>query len=756
MPFAGTKKIKKVGPVFVSTAHGRTETTFFSHETPEIHSLDSCVGLPPSACGVGRYRHDHDDRTNRGGVAAPGGRRWGGGSWPGSDLILIPPGTYLIDETLSIRAGASGAFILRGLGAKASDTVIDAQDLHAVFRINQSNSVTIENLTITGGHAMDGMLITFQGGGSTPSNPGGGIFNQGQLKLVDVIVDGNRAGDTHSVNAYNFGVGGGIFNGGHLTIENSTISNNRSGNGDSGGGVAPCGAGIWNEGDLFMRNCTFSGNATGNSNNGGLGGGIANIANAVLENLTIAGNSSDRDGGGIWNHTDGSLTLINSIVAGNSAGTGDDNMRNDGTLDEHGVNLLSGDPKLGPLFENGGPTLTRIPYANSPAVDAGVAYVNPAPEFSETNADQRGFLRVQDGNEPADGNAVIDIGAVERGNIVAPPLFEVRDSRGNLITEGSVNDIGSIRPLESIDQVFTIQNNRTVTLTGLSALISIGDSDIVPTFDSTTLAPGESTSVRWMQTGAFDEADLTFYEDGDGEAFFQAGLFSVLEANPPVNDDWSDAISLNGIPATNGTRFLEGSLFAATTEPDEPATQPAGGRTAWWRWEAAEDGTVWFENSESWVIEVFESADQLSDITAMEDRFQPAAGSAFDPVVVHVEAGKTYDFRWVSWEGVTSGPFGIPVHFEDGRGQSLLTGNDIEVIDTGGAYTLLEDGTNFGAVAPGRAQTNVFSISNDGDGVLMIDIEGISVTGNSAFSVEVPTSSGKFAPGAQFDFGVRF
>src|SRR5262249_9446184 len=57
------------------------------------------------------------------------------------------------------------------------------------------------------------------------------------------------------------------------------------------------------------------------------------------------------------------------------------------------------DPRLGPLQDNGGPTRTPAPFADSPAIDRG------DPVLSRS-LDQRGTFRVFDGFPP-------DVGAVE-------------------------------------------------------------------------------------------------------------------------------------------------------------------------------------------------------------------------------------------------------------------------------------------------------------------------------------------------------
>ena len=66
-------------------------------------------------------------------------------------------------------------------------------------------------------------------------------------------------------------------------------------------------------------------------------------------------------------------------------------------------NIVNADPLLGPLADNGGFTLTRLPASESPAIDAG------DPDPTDTPAsDQRGAARI---------NGVIDAGSVEVGTV---------------------------------------------------------------------------------------------------------------------------------------------------------------------------------------------------------------------------------------------------------------------------------------------------------------------------------------------------
>lgn len=124
----------------------------------------------------------------------------------------------------------------------------------------------------------------------------------------------------------------------------------------------------------------------------------------TVRHCTLTGNRAGTSGGGIFRTTGagtGSVTLLNSIVAGNTA-PASENLG--GPIVEQGVNFTSGDPLLAALGSYGGPTQTMPPLPGSPAIDA-AGTVNPG------GTDQRGFPRFADGD--LNGTAALDIGAVE-------------------------------------------------------------------------------------------------------------------------------------------------------------------------------------------------------------------------------------------------------------------------------------------------------------------------------------------------------
>jgi len=154
-------------------------------------------------------------------------------------------------------------------------------------------------------------------------------------------------------------------------------------------------------------------------NTAGSGGGIANAGSANLSFSTITNNQATSGGGGILN--EGTVNLKGVILANNTSqsGTGPECS---GSLISHGYNLikniadcdftvrptdiLNKDPLLGPLADNGGPTKTHLPAANSPVLDRVPSQECTALDGKVLSTDQRGVRRPQ--------GTACDIGAVER------------------------------------------------------------------------------------------------------------------------------------------------------------------------------------------------------------------------------------------------------------------------------------------------------------------------------------------------------
>lgn len=173
------------------------------------------------------------------------------------------------------------------------------------------------------------------------------------------------------------------------------------------------GGGMYNYfSDLTASNLTFYDNLSHLA-----GGALANYPGSEM-NLVGAmflNNSADVIGGGIYNNS-AVLNLTNAIIWQNSpsqiAGTEVQATYSIIQGGYPGEGNFSADPLLGPLHDNGGPTLTFALLPGSPAIDAGSPTTCPP-------TDQRGFFRPVDGN--GDGLAICDIGAFEFASF--PPNF---------------------------------------------------------------------------------------------------------------------------------------------------------------------------------------------------------------------------------------------------------------------------------------------------------------------------------------------
>src|SRR5262249_15437872 len=153
------------------------------------------------------------------------------------------------------------------------------------------------------------------------------------------------------------------------------------------------GGGIYNDGShsglaaAQVVTSTLSSNAAN-----AFGGGIYNDASLGQATLainasTLSGNSAGQFGGGIMNIGNASsakLDIGDTILQAGASGQNFYNLG--GAITSRGYNLSSddggnfllsagdqrlADPKLGPLQDNGGPTLTHALLTGSPAIDHG-------------------------------------------------------------------------------------------------------------------------------------------------------------------------------------------------------------------------------------------------------------------------------------------------------------------------------------------------------------------------------------------------
>lgn len=267
-------------------------------------------------------------------------------------------------------------------------------------------SLTITN-SVLSGNQTGGASVT----GNAHSGGAIGSFAT-NITIANSTLSGNSANKSDLLDTSTYGGAIGIyaFASKTLSITGTTITGNSSSN--IGGGLGLEGVGL----SAVITNSTISNNAS--ENGGGIGEKFSATVTAL--NVTVSGNSASISGGGI---SGGTVNLSNTIIA-NSTGadcvitslaTNTNNFFGDATCD----GTADGDPLLGPLASNGGPTQTMALQVGSPAIDAG----NNAAAAALT-WDQRGdpYSRFV--------NSTVDIGAYEFAPLAPPAPINVGATAG--------------------------------------------------------------------------------------------------------------------------------------------------------------------------------------------------------------------------------------------------------------------------------------------------------------------------------------
>ncbi len=367
----------------------------------------------------------------------------------GADTIIFAPA--LAQNTIVLGAALPDLESpLRLDGSQSPGLRLSGNQQTRVFRVAGGAQVEMTQLLITDGLALEGggiynagdlvlRQVTVKQNTVMPIDwiepaVGGGIYNLGMLTVIDSIIEDNKAVPVDW--AIPGTRAGGIYNGGVLTMVNTIIAGNFArgfggvhnavgatafitGSTFNGNGVYSAGlvfsgvvAALGNEGEITIVNSTFSGNSAPG------GGTIFNGGAMLMSHCTIANNGGWFGPAGIENGA-GALSLYNTLIA-NGDEVGED-CRTDVALSANIGNLiadgscspaLSGDPLLGPLQDNGGPTRTHALAPGSPAIDAADAAACAQPLVGQR--DQRGRPRPRGGG--------CDIGAFEYD----PPVVRVR------------------------------------------------------------------------------------------------------------------------------------------------------------------------------------------------------------------------------------------------------------------------------------------------------------------------------------------
>lgn len=310
---------------------------------PRLEFLeDRCV---PSTLTVD---HNWDNSAPPGTPAPQGTLEWAAANAQNGDTIVITGAA--VNHGINLTHGEviltqQGLTIATAAGK--SPATISGGNLSRVFEVASGASVTMDDVTITGGAGVannsatgasdgegGGIVVdpgaTLTLNGSTISNnvasDGGGMANFGTTTITGSTVSGNYTGSP--------GRGGGIANFAVLSVSGSTMSGNSATYGGAIDSEALTDAGFATlrvSGCMLTGNTAFSGGgidiyggtavvdtSTLSCNSASyFGGGIWNAGTMLVSGCALTGNTAANFGGGIWSSV--MLTLSNSSLAGNSA-----------------------------------------------------------------------------------------------------------------------------------------------------------------------------------------------------------------------------------------------------------------------------------------------------------------------------------------------------------------------------------------------------------------------------------------------------
>jgi hypothetical protein len=326
-------------------------------------------------------------------------------------ILQVPTGVTAVIRGLSVQMGAaqaggglsnSGTTTLSDCSFKNNTTVINGgfngnlgaaiynegnlTVTNCIFAYNEAYGVEVQvsghGGAIYNGGTATAVIKSCTFVGNKAFAAGGAIENTGTLNVIDSsFLESNKAND-----------GGAIYNGGTLVVDGSTFFRNKA--------VTRGGAIFQVTGSATMTNTTLV------ENTALAGGAIFNSAPMTIIGSTIASNTAP-NGSAILHH-DGltvsrTLFLHNDCFYFDAITSAGDNLAFDAyncvSASQALNDRMNLDPLLLPLSNNGGPTMTQMPAAGSPALDE--VRVNAC-----TGLDQRGVHRPQ--------GVRCDIGAVER------------------------------------------------------------------------------------------------------------------------------------------------------------------------------------------------------------------------------------------------------------------------------------------------------------------------------------------------------
>ena len=550
-----------------------------------------------------------------------------------------------------------------------------------------------QNLTISNGAITGNSLIVVAGG--VTDTTGGGLDHSNTAgrttTLTNVLIANNLSAGSASSTA------GGVSNqAANLVLRNTTISGNSARL--DGGGLRSVGAGA----STTLTNSTISNNRSDSDNNAsGTGGGIRVSAGTVtLENTIVAGNFTGT--GSTVNEINGSVTanfsLIGSVTGATIGGAS---------------NQLGASARLAALANNGAQTVgptgftavlqTHAPGAGSPALDSGS---NPLSSAAGLTTDQRGtgYARVLDAAD-LDVTDETDIGAHE--------------------THPSVED--------AVDAAINEDGSYVVT-------INLGDADLA--FDAVTASSSNTTLVP---------------NSPGNISLSGSGSSRTLTINPAANVIGSTTITLTVTDTVNSTSHSMTDTFVLTVNPiaDTPSgtnattsedTQTASGlvlsRNVADGAEVTHFGITGITNGTLFLADGTTPVPNGSFITSAQGN----AGLKFTPALNLFSPGSSFGFN------VTAALNGAGAGLSPATSIAVIVNPVAETPGATGAATNEDTQTSGGLVvsrnAADGAEVTHFRITAITSGTLFLN-DGSTPVANNAFITFAEANAGlRFTPAA--------
>jgi LPXTG-motif cell wall-anchored protein len=348
----------------------------FDEATVDISGTDITAGVENNLGGVGYGLYlDIEDQNSV--------------TFDDGSIIGDLGGGYFVDGVYSYQLGQTSV-VISDSRISGSEYGIDASSLY------DGSSLTLRGTTVTGS-GETGVYGSFYGDKTTMTIVESTVSGSGNVGIIADLYDTATAtvdSSTISDNVYG-GAWFYLYEDSTATVIDSTVS---------GSTLDVDGWALW-AGDYDQvpsGGASFALlNSTVTDNTAVVGVGFEYIR-ALVSHSIVAGNHIVPGGGSstsgeFWVQDDeyNDVTVEWSLIGGfvdESAGAA--------YTEGDGVTTGVTDPGLGPLADNGGPTLTHLPASTSPALNAGNPAIAGAPAL-----DQRGQARI--------AGSAIDIGAVE-------------------------------------------------------------------------------------------------------------------------------------------------------------------------------------------------------------------------------------------------------------------------------------------------------------------------------------------------------